>query len=181
MRHAHAPYPATWTVERARDAYLAENGFTPEAYDDRWTEAVVGPLRLYVPNTRRHRWAIRLHDLHHAVTGYGTDLAGEGEVSAWELRRGLQGVGPYIASIVVAGVLAGLLVAPKRTLAAWRSSGRASGSLFQLARPYEELLGLPLGELRVELGVPRGGLADRPRGLHAAAPRVSGGRGAGRR
>src|SRR5262245_33831674 len=73
------PWPKDWTVEQARDAYLTENGFTIEGYESRWTEASLFGLPIYVPNTARHRWAIMLHDLHHVATGYGTDIAGEGE------------------------------------------------------------------------------------------------------
>jgi hypothetical protein len=160
------------TVLLARDAYLAENGFTVEAYDAKWTEASFLGIKLRVPNTRHHAWAIQLHDVHHVATGYGTDLVGEGEISAWELGRGLRGLGVYVGSIVLTGAAAGLLFAPRRTLRAWRAS-RAGGrarSLFQSARPYAELLAMSVAELRLELGVPEGGVAEHPRRLHAYAP-----------
>jgi hypothetical protein len=171
MSRRTEPFPARWTVARARDAYLAENGFTLEAYDAPWTEAAIGKLRLKVPNPPHHRRAIMRHDLHHCVTGFGTDLPGEGEVSAWELRRGIRPLGLYVGAIVVLGALGGLLVAPRRTLRAWRASGSGRRSLFHGDRRYDELLELELGALRERLGVPRDGLAERPRGLHAAAPR----------
>ena len=63
------PYPADWTVRQARDAYLEENGFDLASYEDPWTKASVLGIPFWVPNTARHRWAIRLHDLHHCVTG----------------------------------------------------------------------------------------------------------------
>jgi hypothetical protein len=166
-----APLPSHWSVRHGRDAYLAENGFSLAAYDERWTtaETPLG-LTLRVPNTPRHRWAIMLHDLHHVATGYGTDLAGEAEVSAWEARRGLRPLGLYVGSIVVAGVLAGLLTAPRRTLRAWRAAGGGT-SLFHSARSYEELLELDVGTLRQELCIPQRGLATEPRKRHAGAPR----------
>jgi len=83
-----APVPASWTVRQARDAYLAENGFTLAAYDAPRTEASFFWFHFSVPNTPVHRWAIQMHDLHHVATGYGTDTVGEGEISAWEARRG---------------------------------------------------------------------------------------------
>ena len=46
--------------------------------------------------------AVRWHDLHHVATRFGTDNVGEGEISAWELRRGLRGLGPYVGAIVLA-------------------------------------------------------------------------------
>lgn len=160
------------TVRDGRDAYLAENGFTVASYDAKWTDASFFGVRFRVPNTRRHARAIMLHDLHHVATGFGTDLAGEGEISAWELRRGLRGLGAYVGSIVVAGTLAGLLVAPRRVMRAWRASGSGRRSLFVEERPYDELLALTVADLRRELGIAERGVAAETRGLHAYAPRA---------
>ena len=170
-----SPLPGGIPVEQARDAYLLENGFTVEAYDAKYTEASFLGIKLRVPNTRHHAWAIQRHDLHHVATGYGTDLVGEGEISAWELARGLRGLGAYVGSIVLAGAAAGLLFAPRRTLRAWRASRRAGcpDSLFQSQRPYPDLLAMSVGDLRRELGVPQGGTAEHPRRLHAYAPALS--------
>ncbi len=167
------PFPSSWTVRRARDAYLEENGFTVAAYLDPWTEATVFGIPIKVPNTLRHRWAIMLHDLHHVATGYGTDMIGEGEISVWETRRGLRSLGLYVASIVAAGSMGGALLAPRRALAAWRASGDRRTSLFvsgDSSAEYEALLDLTVGELRTRLGVPLEGLVT-SRALHARAPR----------
>src|SRR5438105_12978537 len=80
------PVPSTLRVVDARDAYLRENGFTFEEYSAPRTKAFLFGVTFSVPNTRAHARAIMLHDLHHVVTGYGTDLTGEGEVSAFEAR-----------------------------------------------------------------------------------------------
>ena len=167
-------FPGSWTVRRARDAYLAENGFTVEAYADEWTSASFFGIPLKVPNTKRHRWAIMLHDLHHVATGFGTDLVGEAEISAWELR-GIRSLDLYVASIVATATLAGAVLAPRRTLAAWRAA-RAARSLFELspvddAAAYEALLDLTVGELRARLGVAPEGIARAPRRLHDFAPK----------
>ncbi|MFT3770496.1 MAG: hypothetical protein QM820_34135 [Minicystis sp.] len=164
------PFPDTWTVRRARDAYLAENGFTVAAYEDAWTDASFLGVRFRVPNTRRHSWAIMLHDLHHVATGYGTDLAGEGEISAWELRRGLGALGLYVGTIVAMGTVMGFMMAPRRALEAFLAAG-TSRSLFDPSVDYEALLDMTVGELRARLALPAGGLARTPRGLHAYAPR----------
>src|SRR5262245_47490792 len=101
------PLSESMNVRAARDAYLEENGFTVDAYDERWTWATFLGVRFAVPNTAKHRWGIMLHDLHHVATGFGTDLAGEGEISAWELGAGglagLRALGPYVGSIVMSG------------------------------------------------------------------------------
>src|SRR5262249_44370164 len=116
------PLPAHWSVRAARDAYLAENGFTVAAYSDKWTGGSFFGIPLKVPNTKRHRWAIMLHDLHHVATGYGTDLVGEGEISAWELRPGLRNLGVYVGGIVLLFALAGFFRAPRRVREAWRKA-----------------------------------------------------------
>jgi hypothetical protein len=163
------PLAPSNSVRDGRDAYLAENGFTVAAYDAAWVEVSFLGVSIRTPSTRRRRRALKFHDLHHVATGFGTDLAGEMEISAWELRRGLRGLGLYVGSIVAMVAMAGLVFAPCRTLRAWRASSR-TGSLFQTEREYETLLAMSVGELRRELGVPTSGLADRPRRLHAGAP-----------
>ena len=166
------------TVREARDAYLAENGFTVAAYEDQWTDASFFGIKFKVPNTQRHRVAIMLHDLHHVATGFGTDLVGEGEISAWEARRGLSALGLYVGGIVTSGALMGLLLGPRRTVRAWRRSSKRE-SLFPLceekdfAERYEELLSMTVGELRKMLGVPDSGVATTERKLHAYAPEAA--------
>jgi hypothetical protein len=177
--HAHGnactcrehPLPATMSVREGRDAYLRENGFTVAAYDDPWTKASFFGIPISIPNTKRHRWAIMLHDLHHVVTGYGTDIPGEAEISAWETRRGLGSIGLYVAAIVASITATGAVLSPRRTIAAFRASGRHH-SLFDEPRAYDVLLDMTVGDLRKALHVPIEGLATRPRALHPDAPRA---------
>lgn len=166
------PLPESWSVREGRDAYLAENAFTVESYDAKWTPASLLGVAFSVPNTARHRFGIMMHDLHHVATGYGTDPAGEGEISAWELRRGVRALGLYTGSIVVTGALVGLLVAPRRTLRAWRASGGPGPSLFHGPHAYDALLALSVAELRRILELEPGGLAETRRELHSLAPRA---------
>ena len=71
------PLPVSMRVRDARDAYLAENGFTTESYDAPTTAGSFLGVKFSVPNPPPHQRAIRLHDLHHVATGFGTDHAGE--------------------------------------------------------------------------------------------------------
>jgi hypothetical protein len=165
-------FPASWTVRRARDAYLAENGFTVEAYDAKWTDGSFLGVKLSVPNTRKHRWAIMRHDLHHVATGYGTDLVGEAEISAWELRAA-GALGVYVSAIVLGGALLGVFRAPRRTLDAFRAGKRIR---FLYRGPdsdeeYEALLNLTVGQLRALMGVPEDGVATHPAMRHDFAPK----------
>ena len=172
MDNALTPVPADFSVKQGRDVYLRENGFTVESYDEKWTQASFFGLKFSVPNTSAHRRAIMWHDLHHVATAYGTDLIGEGEISAWELRRGLKGLDLYVSSIVVGGALMGLFLAPRRTLQAFRAAAQHGHgrNLFALElSEYEALLRLDVASLREKLGVPRGGLASSHQ-LHAYAP-----------
>jgi hypothetical protein len=163
------PLPASMRVRDARNVYLAENGFTVEAYDAPTTSGSFLGIKLAVPNPPPHRRAIRLHDLHHVATGFGTDHAGEAEISAWQARRGLRGTGMYVTTIVMANALLGVVFAPRRTLVALRSSG-AGSSLFTMTIDYESILERTVGELREMLAIPPHGITSLPRGLHAHAP-----------
>jgi len=157
-------------VREARDAYLAENGFTLEAYDSPTTSGSFLGIKIAVPNPPAHRRAIRLHDLHHVATGFGTDHAGESEISVWQARRGLRAMGMYVTAIVMGNVLVGAVLAPRRTLAALQGHS-PRGSLFGMTVDYESLLDRTVGELRELLDLPRDGLAPMPRELHVHAPR----------
>jgi hypothetical protein len=168
-----SPIPADFTVRQGRDAYLAENGFRLEDYDAPRTPASFLGIAFSVPNTPAHRRAIMQHDLHHVATGFGTDPAGEGEISAWEARHGLAPLDAYVRSLVLLGVLAGVAFAPLRSLLAFRAA-RAGATLFTCTNDdYEALLQMSVGELRAKLGIPREGLARGPRKLHSTAPRAA--------
>lgn len=173
MSRDHAcPWTLTTTGRAARDAYLQENGWTLEAYDAKTTDITFLGIKSSVPNTPKHRWAIRLHDLHHVATGFGTDATGEGEISAWELAQGLGHLDLYVSSIVVLGTLYGFVHSPLRTWRALRSAG--TRNLFREPADedaYEKLLALSVAELRALLGVPAEGIATGARRLHPHAPR----------
>ena len=154
------------------DHYLAENGFTTAGYSSPRSEGSLVGFKFSVPNPPSHQRALRLHDLHHVATGFGTDHAGEAEISVWQARLGLHAAGHYVGAIVLANVLVGFVAAPRRTLAALRLP-KVGRSLFNVAVEYEPLLDLTLGELRALLGLPSEGLAHQPRGLHAHAPALA--------
>lgn len=164
------PIPPTWRVRDGRDAYLRENGFTLAGYDEPRSKITILGVSFWLPNPPSRRRAIMRHDLHHVATGYGTDMIGEAEISAWELRRGLAGLGLYVRALVVGLAALGLVIAPFRTLRAWRASTKGTPSLFAGHDDYDALLELDVGELRSRLGAPREGVATRPRRRHAAAP-----------
>lgn len=165
------PYPADWPVRRALAAYLDENGFTVEEYDKPVISVTFWWLTFPFPNPPSRREAVRLHDLHHVVTGYGTDPTGESEISAWELRRGVGVFSLFVQCVVLTGALSGLVHSPRRTWAAWKAGRSPEGvGLQPTGRDhYTRLLDLTVGELRAVYGVPPEGVTG-ARELHYAAP-----------
>jgi hypothetical protein len=138
------------TVRSARDRFLATIPFDPAAYAARDFPVQIGRWRLRLP----HPGKLHLHDLHHVATGRGTGWIGEAEVSMFEIRSG--SLSPLILLYCLAGVILGMIMAPRRVLRAWRLA-RGARSLYRSEIPYETLLDMSLAELRLRLGLPADG------------------------
>lgn len=144
------------TMREERRRFWAENGFGADGgYDDPWQEASFGGIPYAVPNLRSRGEALRVHDLHHLVTGYGTDWRGESEIAGWELGSGGAGRYAYAWFIAMFGFVVGVLTMPLRTWRAFRR-GRAWSNLYGLTRPME-VLDEPLEAVRARLRVRRPG------------------------
>ncbi len=138
-------------MAQARTRFFLAHGLaTDGGYDDPYVEIEVAGLRLRIPNTRGRRRAVPYHDMHHVLTGYDTDMAGESEISAWELATGCRDL--VAAWILNSGAYAyGLLVCPRRVYRAF-VRGRHSRNLY--ARPFDAaLLEAPVDALRRDLGL----------------------------
>ena len=118
-------YPADLPLVDARKRYFEANGFDDEGgseegggYDDETVRLTFLGQTLTLPNPKSRRDALVYHDLHHVLTGYGTDLPGEVEVGAWELATGC---GRYGAAWVLNATIfaLGLWRWPRRARAAW--------------------------------------------------------------
>jgi hypothetical protein len=143
--------PESLTLREARAQWFAENGFDADGgYTKRWFRIESRPIPIYLPNIKARVDAVRLHDIHHIVTGYGTDWRGEAEIGAWEIASGC---GRYWAAWVLNfGALAfGLIAAPRRT---WRAfvRGRHSRNLYR-GEFSDSLLDDPVDALRQRLGL----------------------------
>ena len=155
-------------VAAAVQQYLDENGFTVEEYTKPWVDVGVGPFHFKLRNGPARQRAIPLHDMHHAATGYGTDLVGEAEIGVWELRAGCNNA--FLVGINLAAVVVGCVLAPLRMLRAFRRA-RGARSLYLVGLPREQLGAMSVAELRKLVGVPEGGVADpAERRLHGGAP-----------
>lgn len=117
------------TMREARQRYFEENGFGPNGgYDDAWVDFKLGPIPFPFPNTKARVRAVKVHDLHHILTGYRTDYTGELEIGGWEIGAGCKDFGA--AWVLNLGAMAsGLFVAPRRVFAAF-VRGRRERSLY---------------------------------------------------
>ncbi len=154
-------FPDELTLGEARERFFRESGLGPDGdYSARWVKVELKPLPVYFPNTPRRVRAVKLHDLHHVVTGYDTTLAGEAEIGAWELASGC--AHHYPAWILNYGSFClGLFLAPRRLFGAFMR-GRHSSNLYR-GEFQEELLEHTVGEMRRTLlpeRTPSPGVAD---------------------
>jgi hypothetical protein len=144
--------PATQTLREAAAAQLQDMkdaGVDADA-DARWVRIKIGPIPFAYPNTKGRQRAVLAHDLHHLLTGYGTDLTGEAELAAWELGSGLRDRSHVRYAIRVFGF--GLPRFPSRLRAAF-VRGRHCRNL--LGRLDEAMLVRTVAEVRRDLGVDR--------------------------
>jgi hypothetical protein len=145
------------TVERAVERYMAANGFTKAEYVAASVPVKVGPITFKLPNGPARQKAIAQHDVHHVLTGYATDLRGEAEIGAWELRAGCTNA--FLWLINLAAVTAGLFIAPTRIVRAFRAA-RGARTLYRLNLTASEVEPLTVAELRRRAGVPSSGYAS---------------------
>jgi len=141
------------TVGAARDAYFAKTGFSTAAYEERWVRVRLFGLPITFPNVASRRRAIRFHDLHHVITGYGTDPRGEAEIGAWELAATFGDRGPRYAAAWMLNtfmVSLGLVTAPRRVYRAF-VHGMHCKSVYRFGWS-DALLERDIAGLRAELG-----------------------------
>ncbi len=139
---------------RVRDGraqyFQAQNIPADGGYGARWVPVTVAGVSFAFPNTPGRVAAVRLHDLHHVATGYGTDHTGESEIAAYEIGGGC---GPHLAAWVLNlyGLVLGLGNQPSRLLPAF-VRGRRAGTLYH--QPWDEsVLDLDVGALREKLAL----------------------------
>ena len=141
------------TVREARSRYFADNGLSEEGYRARWVVLRAGPVPLYLPNSRARQRAVPLHDLHHVATGYATTWTGEAEIAGWELAAGC---GRYCAAwgLNLGAFGLGLLIAPRRSMRAFRRGRRGRRTLYRDQTGFDQsLLDLTVGDLRRRLAL----------------------------
>jgi len=131
----NALYPEQLAKE-VRDARAPSGGFVPEST----------PEIAYLHDRYRD-----LHDLWHVLTGYGTDMAGEWAIIAFQTRQ----VGYHsMAVMAFANLLRNAIPNRLDLLATWlRGRRRGAKARYLLAEDWERWLPMPLEEVRRELGI----------------------------
>jgi hypothetical protein len=139
------------TLGTARTAYYQVNGFGDDGGDAlAWVPLKIWRFTIRIPNTEGRRRAVRIHDLHHVVTGYATDLRGESEIAAWELASGcLRWPAATILNLFALAI--GIVIAPRRLLHAW-ARGRQTRNLYA-EEGVDHLLPQPVAAVRGRLGL----------------------------
>lgn len=139
------------TLREARRVAFERAGIPPDGGDSEpWVDFKLGPLPMPFPNTDARRRAVKLHDLHHVLTGYRTDIVGEFEISAWEIGAGC---GRFTMAwfLNLMGLTAGLVVAPRRIVRAF-SRGVHARSLYTTLG-FDAVIDRPVDDVRASLGI----------------------------
>ncbi len=137
-------------VRTARAEYFAANGFSEAGYHSRFVKLQLGPVPVWILNTASRVRSVRLHDVHHVLTGYGTDVLGEGEIGAFELAAGC--ADHWAARYLNLNAVAIALPLGAGTLLRAYARGRRSRCLYD--REWDDaLLDETVGKLRERLAI----------------------------
>jgi hypothetical protein len=150
-----AAYSADDLILRdALQLYFAQYHFKDGGYNDRWFKIKLGPVLIPLPNIKARVAAVKIHDVHHVLTGYRADWKGEVEIAGWELASGC---GRYWVAWLLnsEAFVIGLFLYPRAVFAAFRK-GRTVGRNLYHGTVYDDaLLSTTVGELRRRHGVSR--------------------------
>ncbi|MGD9762791.1 MAG: hypothetical protein AB7V27_03655 [Candidatus Binatia bacterium] len=145
-------YDDAMSLRAARQLYFEANGFDG-TYSDRWVRLGIGPVALYFPNAAGRKHAVKLHDLHHVLTGYPTTWTGEAEIAAFEIASGCRRFA-WAWGLNIGGLVIGLAIAPRATFCAF-VRGRHAGNLYRHGELRDALLECSVRDTRHALGLDR--------------------------
>jgi hypothetical protein len=136
----HAVEATAMTIRDALVVYLSEKGYrdpdTPEGqlYKDDWFHFYIGHWNLKLFKLGLTIQSLALHDAHHMLAGYQTDLQGEAELVGWELASG--GCGRHwVMWIDRIAAIPLMFACPRASLRAIRR-GRREQNLYCMAAPH---------------------------------------------
>ncbi len=138
------------SLQKARLHYFAESGLPADGgYGNRWVQVRIGPIPFAFPNIESRRKIVPAHDLHHVLTGYATDLIGEGELGAWEIGAGCRDLTGLVLQLLVFGFA--LAWSPRRMFEAF-GRGRRCENLLD-TRCEGAFLERSVASVRADLGL----------------------------
>ena len=107
---------------------------------------ITSKFHFYFPNFDARRKAVLRHDIHHLITGYKTNLAGESEISAWEIGSGCKN---YWAAFFIdtSGLMVGIPFNFMGVLKAF-ARGRKTKNLYHNTIPVERAMDTKVSELK---------------------------------
>ena len=138
-------YPAD-----ALATFYAQEGLPADGGISATTDRVTAfGVPMTIPNPPLRARVLPIHDLHHLLTGYGTDEVGEGEVSAWALGAGNR---HHLFGLVYdsGAFLIGLLQGPRRLFSAF-VRGRRGRTLYD--QPAAHWMDMTVEALAAHCGV----------------------------
>ena len=135
-------------VREARELYFERSGFSDATYTDTWVKLPLGPLHVYMPNSKGRKACVPLHDVDHIVTGYPTSYRGEFAIGGFEIGSGC---GPHFMAWLInsQAMLAGSVVYPSTTFRGFVRGRRCTDNVFR--KKLDQLLGLEVGVLREQM------------------------------
>ena len=86
----NAGYDDSLKINEALQIYFDRYHFKNGGYDLKWFTIKMGPVYLPLPNFKSRVDAVKIHDIHHLVTGYEANMKGEVEIGAWEIASGCE-------------------------------------------------------------------------------------------
>ena len=138
------------TTEEALNRHFATTGILHEGctrgdwYQGHFIYLNLGPIKIPFFPILHRSGPVVLHDIHHMLTGYGTDWKGELEIAGWELGSGgCHWHLVYWTDRLLSFAL-GLVSAPATTLRGFRA-GRGHRNLYRM-KP-EHVLAMDLDEV----------------------------------
>lgn len=132
--------------------HLAASGLPLDSgVSQRWIRVRFLGIPVVFPNFDARRAVLVTHDVHHLLTGYRTDWRGEAEIGGFEIATGCKHL--WAAWFFnFGGFLFGLVIAPRRTFAAFVRGRRCSNFY---GEDRQRLLARTVEEARRELGLDR--------------------------
>jgi hypothetical protein len=155
----NAGYEDSLKINEALQIYFDRYHFKNGGYDLKWFTIKMGPVYFPLPNIKSRVDAVKIHDIHHLVTGYEANMKGEVEIGGWEIGSGC---GKYAAAWLLnfGSFFYGMLFYQKPLLRAFLNGRKCTTNLYYNVTYDETLLNTPLGEIKKRVGTNRQSLKN---------------------